>query len=220
MRPVLSQLVALLALSTGAACASIEPPAPPPPRVANPVTTDPGKPLANAVLSFRGKKVATTGPDGVGVMKLVGRDGESFSVTVTGPEGFESPEKPIQVLLKRLAEGSKMPEYSAMCPPTSRTIVVAVRAENGPDLPVVYLGREVARTDASGAAHVLLKLPPGDQFSLMLSTGDDKLMRPQSPVASFAVGNKDDVFLFDQRFEKQKPMVRPSGPIRRGPVKM
>lgn len=203
-----------------ASCKSIEPPPPPPQLIAIRVTSDPGKPVADASLTFNGAKVGVTGVDGVGVLKLVGKDGESFSVTVACPEGFESPAKPVQVLLKRLADQSKMPEYAATCPPTNRTVVVAVRAENGPDLPVLYLGREVARTDASGAAHVMLKLPPGDEFSLTLSTGDDKLIKPQSPVASFAVGNRDDVVLFDQRFERAKPVIRSSGPRRRGPIKM
>lgn len=167
----------------------------------------------DAALLFDGKKVATTGPDGVGVIKLVGKDGETFKVTVSCPEGFDSPAQPLQVMLKRLTDTSKTPEYAVSCPPKTRSIVVAVRAENGPNLPVMYLGREVARTDDSGSAHVMLKLEPGEQFALTLATGDDKLIRPQSPVASFAVGNRDDVVLFDQRFE------RPKAPVYRGPVR-
>jgi hypothetical protein len=123
-------------------------------------------------------------------------------------------------MLKRLTDTSKTPEYAVSCPPKNRSIVVAVRAEGGPNLPVLYLGREVARTDASGSAHVLLKLEPGEQFSLTLNTGDDKLVRPQSPVASFAVGNRDDVMLFDQRFERPKPVFRAGPAPVRGPRKM
>src|SRR5688500_6227900 len=85
-----------------AACKSIEPPPPPPQLIAIRVTTDPGKPVPDASLTFNGAKVGVTGVDGVGVLKLVGKDGESFSVTVACPEGFESPAKPVQVLLKRL----------------------------------------------------------------------------------------------------------------------
>ena len=65
-------------------------------------------------------------------------------------------------MLRRLAEPSKVPAYQATCPPTTRAIVVAVAAENGAGLPVLYLGREVARTDASGAASVLLHAVPGE----------------------------------------------------------
>ena len=59
-----------------------------------------------------------------------------------------------------------------------RRVVVAVRAENGPNLPVTYLGRAVGRTDASGAAHVLLAMHPGDQFSLGLDTSGNKRIPP------------------------------------------
>lgn len=201
-------------------CKSIEAPPPPPQVISVRVTSDPGRPVIDAALLFDGKKVAMTGADGVGVIKLVGKDGETFRVSVSCPEGFESPAQPVQVMLKRLTDTTKTPEYAVSCPPKTRSVVVAVRAEGGANLPVMYLGREVARTDGSGSAHVMLKLEPGEQFALTLATGDDKLVRPQSPVASFAVGNRDDVVLFDQKFERPKAPVYRPGPRQVGPRKM
>jgi hypothetical protein len=215
MRHLLPLVIA--AAVTG--CQALEPP-PPPPQIINVrVSSDPGRPLANAEILFNGRKIATTGADGLGQLKLGGRDGDSFDITVACPQGYASPEKPIQVTLKRLGDG-KSPEYAAACPPSTRTIVVAVRADNGANLPVTYLGREVARTDDSGAAHVILKLQPGDQFDLALSTADRVALRPQNPVASYVVGQRDDVFTFDQRFDQEiRPVYRgPAGP--KGPVKI
>lgn len=212
-------LLHLLIAASSLGCQALEPP-PPPPQIINVrVNSDPGRPLANADILFHGRKIATTGADGLGQLKLGGRDGDSFDITVSCPQGYASPEKPIQVILKRLADG-KSPEYAAACPPSTRTIVVAVRADNGPNLPVTYLGREVARTDDSGAAHVLLKLQPGDQFDLALNTTERVGIRPQNPVASYVVGQRDDVFSFDQRFEQDlKPVY--GGPARqKGPVKI
>ncbi len=93
------------------------------------------------------------------------------------------------------------------CPPTTRNVVVAVRAENGPELPVLYLGEKVAQTDDSGAAHVLLKLPPNQPFKLTLDTsGDDhSRLRPQNPTATFDVKNQDDMFVFNQKFKLERP---------------
>lgn len=222
MRAPLFFVLVVAAGLTG--CQALEPP-PPPPQIINlRVYSDPGKPVANAELMFAGKKIASTDATGLGQLKLAGRDGDPFDITVVCPTGYASPDKPIQVILKRLADTSKNPEYAASCPPTVRKVVVAVRADGGPNLPVTYLGREVARTDESGAAHVLLKLQPGEQFDLMLTTTEkqNEALRPQNPVASFAVGPKDDVFTFDQKFERDAPKrVYTRGPAApKGPVKI
>jgi hypothetical protein len=211
--------------ATAAGCKALEPP-PPPPQVINVrVESDPGRPLAGVNLLHNGQKVATTGADGVGKLKLNGRDGESFDIAVSCPQGYASPDRPVQVILRRLADPAKSPEYFASCPPSTRTVVVAVRADNGPSVPVTYLGREVARTDHSGAAHVMLKLQPGEQFELTLDTTDKahEGLRPQNPVESFVVGPRDDVFTFDQKFDregKRQPVSngRPAAP--KGPVKI
>ena len=181
------------------------------------INGDPGQPIKGAALLYNGQKVSQSGDDGVARLKLTGKDGESFDVNVTCPEGFQSPQKPIQVILKRLADDKK-PEYDVACPPTIRSVVVAVRADGGANLPVMYLGREVARTDGAGAAHVLLKLKPDEPFDLILGTQENASLRPQNPFASFVVKERDEVFVFDQRFELEKKKAVRGG--RRGPVKI
>jgi hypothetical protein len=217
----------LLVLAAGAfGCKALEAPAPPPQVINVRVYSDPGKALANAEIMFNGRKIATTANDGLAQLKLGGRDGDAFDIRVVCPAGFRSPDKPIQVVLKRFADPKKSPEYTVSCPPSTRTIVVAVRADNGPNLPVTYLGREVTRTDDSGAAHVLLKLQPGDQFELTLSTVEkaSENLRPQNPALSFVVGQRDEVLTFDQKFElEQKKQPRFTGggaPKPTGPVKV
>ena len=103
-------------------------------------------------------------------------------------------------------------------------LLPAGRADGASDMPVTLLGREIARTDNSGAAHLVLTLEPGEQFDLMLDTSDQRFedLRPQNPVASFGVGHKDDIFTFDQKFDSEKKApVYVRGPARpRGPVKI
>lgn len=205
------------------ACSAIEPVPPPPLEILVHVTSDPGRPLKDAVVLFSGQKVSQSGEDGIARLKLTGRDGEAFDVTITCPEGYQSPAKPLPVLLKRLADPTRKPEYEVTCPPTTRTVVVAVRADGGPNLPVMYLGREVARTDGAGAAHVMLKLKPDESFDLVLGTAEKtaERLRPQNPFASFAVKDRDEVFVFDQRFEQEKKKGGGGGGgKRRGPVKI
>jgi hypothetical protein len=215
---------ALLATALAASgCDRFDPPPPPPQTVVIRVNSDPGKPLEGAKVLFGGQEVGGTGEDGVAEIKLAGRDGETFDVNVACPEGFESPKGPVRVTLHRLSDPGKRPEYAVQCPPRTRTVVVAVRAEGVSDIPVTLLGREVARTDESGAAHVVLTLEPGEQFDLMLDTNDDRFadLRPQNPVASFGIGHQNDIFTFDQKFDRKEKKRRiyrgrakPKGPVK------
>jgi hypothetical protein len=187
------------------------------------VTSDPGKPLKDAQVLFGGQQVGVTGDDGAAQIRLAGRDGETFDVTVACPKGFESPKTPVKVALHRLSDSSKRPEYAVQCPPRTRTVVVAVRADGVAGVPVSLLGREIARTDESGAAHVVLTLEPGEQFDLMLDTSEEKFadLRPQNPVASFGIGHKDDIFAFDQKFDSEKKAPVAVRRVKRtGPVKI
>ncbi len=215
-------VVALLvpALPALGACNALKSVPPPPQEVVIRIASDPGKPLKDAELFHSGKKVAVSDEEGVAKLSLTGKDGESFDLFVKCPEGFQSPAKPIQVLLRRLADPTKKPEYSATCPPMVRTVIVAVRAENGADLPIMHLGREVARTDASGAAHVVLKVKPEESFDLVINTSGEgkERLRPQSPAESFTVKDHDEVFVFDEKFDLER--VRKGGPRRRGPIKI
>jgi hypothetical protein len=146
-----------------------------------------------------------------------GADGETVDVFVSCPEGFRSPKKPVPLRLARIADPTKTPEYSVSCPPSQRTVVVAVRAEGGANLPILYLGREIARTDASGAAHVLLRAKPDETFSLTLDTGGKgrERMNPKSPGENFVVKDQDAVLTFTQTFttERLPPVKGPGIPI-------
>ncbi|MBX3189240.1 MAG: hypothetical protein KF819_19610 [Labilithrix sp.] len=184
----------------------MDPPAPPPFNVAFAVEGDPGNPITGAIVSRNDKAVATTGPDGRATLTLEGADGETVDATVKCPEGFTSPTKPISMRLARMRDG-RAPEFRVSCPPNQRKVVVAVKAENGPNLPVIYLGKVITRTDASGAAHFALEAPPGGQFQVTLDTSGDAKIKPASPSKPFTVGQHDDIFVFDQKFEVEKKKV-------------
>jgi hypothetical protein len=106
-------------------------------------------------------------------------------------------------------------------------VVVAVRAEETADVPVMYLGREVARTDACGAAHVLMSAPPNTRVTIELRTtgAAGGRLRPQNPSLIFVVPDRDEIVAFDQRFtlepvaRRPRPVVHESAPDR-GPVRL
>ena len=179
------------------------------------VETGPGASLASARLLVNGRAAATTAADGRAHLTLRGSEGEQVVVSVTCPEPY-SPPPPLKVPLRRLAPGSREPTYRLLCAPQKRTVVVAVRATNGADLPVLYLGKEIARTDASGVAHAQLELLAGQRFELKLATtGHEPKLLPQDPSAVLVVGERDALLTVTQVFSKQK--ARSATATRRGP---
>jgi hypothetical protein len=191
-------------------------------KVAIHVESDPGVPLAGANVVFNGRTITTSNDNGVAKLDLRGRQGDEYEVAIVCPSGFESPAKGFEIAIQKLADPTKPPEYDVKCTPETRTAVVAIRAENGANLPVRYLGREVARTDRWGAAHVVVpELKRDGQFELELDTGvrGAEQLRPQRPTQSFTLRNRDDVFVFDQRFTIEARVVkhpvhyRPPGPV-------
>jgi hypothetical protein len=206
---------AVFAIFSLASCT--EPPPPDPFQISVKVESDPGRPIAGASISRANRPLGTTGVDGRSTLRIAGVEGEITDVVVVCPEGFLSPSKPINIKLTRL-ERTKIPEYSVPCPPSMRRVVVAVRADNGPHLPVLYLDRPVTRTDSAGAASFALEVPPGSQFTVALSTVERKDLKPINPSKLFVVSQQDDVFLFDQRFEvetKKKTTAAPNPHIPR-----
>ena len=182
---------------------------PPPFEVSIRVESDPGRPLPGAAIVRDGKDITATGTDGRAKLSLTGNEGDTRDFYVRCPQDFLSPAKPITIALRRLADRTRLPEYSSSCPPAVRKVVVAIRADGGPFLPVTFLGKSVARTDAWGAAHVLLQFKPGDQFELGLDTSEKgrERLRPQMPVRAFQVKAKDDIQLFDEKFTLEKLRV-------------
>jgi hypothetical protein len=217
----LRHLPMLVLAASACDCEALEAPPPPPQLINVRVHGEPCKPIGDAVILLDNKKVSSADAAGLGQVTLQGRYGDTFAVTVRCPKDYSSPEKPIQVGWKRLDDDSKAPEYTVACPPITRKVVTAGRAMNVRDLPTTYLGKEVARTDEGGAAHILFRFQPGDTFDLALETSDPRFsgLRPQNPVASFVVGQRDELFSFDQKFEEIRPAAaRFAGPAR--PVKI
>src|SRR5262249_3991551 len=130
----------------GAGCGNLDPPPPPPFQFYVKVESDPGRPVAGAMVMRGQKQIGTTGADGRAILTVAGLEGDVTDVTIKCPPELQSPAKPLAVRLTRIAE-SKAPEYGVPCPPMLRHVVVAVKAENGANLPVVYLNKPVTRTD-------------------------------------------------------------------------
>jgi len=209
-------------LAICASCKQLEEPPPPPFRVAVVVQSDKDVPLPGVVIRRGDKELGKTEPSGKAILTFRGEEGDQIDVWVKCPEGFESPAKPTTVALRRLTDPNKLAEYPVMCPPAERKVIVAVRTDNGPNLPIKYLGREWTRTDASGAATFMLAGKPGDHLEFTIDTTEkaNENLRPQSPTVSLVVDNKDNYYQLDQPFQVQRATIvytqralpRPIGP--------
>jgi hypothetical protein len=186
------------------------------------VESDPGEGLSRASVSFLGREVGRTGSDGTVAIEIRGTEGEHVPIRISCPDGFVSPEKPTDVVLHRLADPNRRPEYAVRCSPVNRDMLLVVRADQGAGLPVVYLGHEVARTDESGAAHALLRVPYNDEVEVTLSTvepGNERL-RPQNPSIKFVSTNHEDIELFNVQFQLEAPKHPKAGSARQLPIRL
>jgi len=185
------------------------------------IESDPGKPLAGVPIALDGSVLGRSDARGHARLVLNGSPGDVVELSVSCPAGHRAAGKPLSVVLRALAEPGQVPQYRALCAPLVRSLVVAVRAERGGNLPVKYLGREVARTDAAGAAHALLEVEPDQPVSVVLDTSapEHAQLRPQNPELKLVMPARDELALFEQTFtlaEAAKPRrkPRPSGPTR------
>lgn len=186
------------------------------------VTSDPGRPLPGVPVAYLGQTVGRTDAQGIAGLSVRGSEGEHVALTVSCPDGFHAPAKTVDVVLHHWSEAGRKPEYEFQCSPLNRTVVVIVRADRGPNLPVLYLGREITRTDESGAAHALLSVPASDDLEITLSTtepGSERL-RPQNPTMKFTAADPEPLKLYSVKFslEPEKRRAVATGP--RMPVRI
>lgn len=180
------------------------------------VESDPGKPLAGVNVLHAGQTLGSTNEDGRVVIRATGNEGERVELELECPAKFKAPEAPLTVTLRRSAQ---RPEYFARCAPLSRKLVVAARMEHGAGLPIRYLGREVARSDASGVAHLVIEAESDKTIELTIDTTEQPTLRPKSPTARFQMADRDELVVLEQSFEApRRPATRvsqrPSGPVR------
>jgi hypothetical protein len=217
--------VTVVVATACAGCDSLAPPAKPSQAIVFTAESDPGRPLAGVHVLHRGKIAAKTAADGTASLQITGQEGETFDFDARCPAGYRSPEAPVSVVLRRTADRAAPARFPIRCLPRERTLVVAVRADGGANLPVLYLGREVARTDGSGAAHVAFRVAPADAVALTLDTTEQPKLRPQHPSMTFRGADKDQLTSFAQRFDVEAPkprasVVRTVAPEPIGPVRL
>lgn len=167
-------------------------------------------PVEGASVKVNGQAVGATSADGLMLLNVSGIAGDRFHVELACPEGYRPPTPDSQDIFVTPTLGGAPPQIVFHCESATRKAIINVKAENGPNLPVRYLGREIGRTDAHGDARVVIDTAPGDSFELVLDTAAAEKLHPQSPALSFRIEDKASVFTFAQKFtvEKVKPKAK------------
>lgn len=166
------------------------------------------RPLAGVTVASDNRVLGTSDAQGRVQLTLTGAEGTSTELTVRCPEQYVSPERPIVVGLRQMSKGSPTPRFETECMPMSHTVVVGIRAESAPHVPVLHLHEVVGETDEHGFAHVLLEVAPNVTVSLELDTANHAMLRPQSPTLTFLANDRDEMVLLEQKFTAVKPVVK------------
>jgi hypothetical protein len=203
---VLRLLPFVITVAAAVGCSS---PPQPPSKVVIRVLDEAKAPVAGAELSANAQTLTTTGADGSADVMVTGREGTTFAVDVRCPNTYRSPSAP--VLVRRLRVGSaQAPEYVTTCSRLRHSLAVTIRAEGGADMPILHLGKEVARTDQTGMAHVMIEGLVHERVDLTIDSSDPKFakLHPQSPVVSFSIPDKDDAQTYLMKFMSPPKPVR------------
>lgn len=175
-----------------------------------------GEPLAGLEIGVAGDRLGATSATGALSLRMFGVEGEQIALDAVCPVGFSGPRESAVLTLRSFQsvdpQAAPQTEITLTCSPDQRLTAVAIRTGQ-PSIPIRMRGEELARTNEAGTAHVVLAQDSGSAFQLTLDTAERKQLRPESPTRMFAVGDRDDIVVWDQPFVVLEP--RPPAARRR-----
>jgi hypothetical protein len=143
--------------------------------------------------------------NGIVQTKIRGVPGQRLMIQHQCPAGHAAPSEPKVLRLRRFEglDGFEPPpmEITLRCVPTERIAAFVIKAEKGPDLPVLLNGESVARTNGLGVAHFSTRNAAGTDFKVVLDTRDHPHLLPQLPTRLFTLTDAEEIFVFEQSFE-------------------
>jgi hypothetical protein len=152
---------------------------------------------------------APTDGDGAARFSLLGEEGARLELGVECPTGAAPPASLPKITLART---SRPPEYLVPCRTLERGVLVAIHTVGVGGIRVLYLDREIARTDEEGYALARLQPKIGETVTLTFDTSDprQKTLRPANPEQSIAITEAGGVYTVEQTFVNEKPKVAPA----------
>lgn len=166
---------------------------------------DDGQPVSGVTFRSGNSLIGTSDERGRATATIQGSDGDAVPITVTCPDGYVSPEDQPTLRLTHVRRVSQadtsMLNFDAVCTKRMREIVVVVRTNNAPILPVDIAGRSAGETDSNGNAHFKLQLDRDVRtLSVSVGTTSAPMLRPQNPSRVFDLDGRDAILLVEQSF--------------------
>jgi len=178
---------------------------------------DPGVPLPGVHVVANGMDVGESSDLGIVQTTLRGDSGAEVAIEYTCPDGHRQPGEPEILRLQHFQglEGSRHMQLRLRCPPMQRSAALVVRTNGKSGLPVYLDGTEVTRTNAQGFGVVVFRSEPDVAYQVRIGTDDNPNLRPQNPIQTFHLADRDDIFTFAQEFEEDDPSPRRRRRVRR-----
>ncbi|MCP4606157.1 MAG: hypothetical protein GY847_37530 [Proteobacteria bacterium] len=172
-------------------------------------------PVAGTNVVIDGISMGATDESGRLKARLSGPEGRHVRVQINCPDRWEAQGEEIRDLpirfLSRLDSPNKAlasMDARFRCVQKMRKIVLLVRAENGPKLPVLALGHRIVSTDADGVAQTVLEGAPGDEIEVILDTSFNPELRPAMPSRRLTIPKMSQIVVFDQQFERRQAIKK------------
>jgi hypothetical protein len=169
-----------------------------------------GEALAGLRAWLDGVPLGETQSDGLLRGTLRGRVHQRVVLSWACPAAHE-PSSEQRELSIDAGAASPLLKLEARCAPLDVQAALVVRASGAPPegLPIVVRDEVVARTDAEGLAHVMLRARRGSSLAVALDTSAHPRLVPASPIETFQLGGDDTILLLDRKLEtvvhKSKP---------------
>lgn len=201
-------MAALIALASVGACA-LEQEASAPERypVQLRALSEEGEPLEGVEMLVSGQLLGATDARGRLLVQLPGQEGRQVTFEARCPKGSDRRGEPGSLRLRKLS--GPPPEVELTCGRSKRVAALIVSAPGFADLPVLSHDREVARTDASGTAHVLLEGEPSTPLRVVLDTGARPRVIPPSPHKDIQIAARDEIVVFAPELTELPPPPPP-----------
>ena len=167
------------------------------------VESDPGNVLSGVYVAIDGQEVGVTSPRGhVRAVRVV-RPGQLLVIAHSCPAGYVAEPKSRVLRARRYTRDGDSDRVSVRlrCRPQTRLAVLVVRARGAGFTDVFIDGELATKTDSSGVAHLSRRATPGTEFLVQLAARNPNL-RPKRTSRVFALGDSDEIFVFDQPYRK------------------
>ena len=169
--------------------------------------TEEGDAIPGVAIGSAGAALGSTDTHGRLQAQLQGVEGQAKHFTVACPAGFRSmgDQRPTLRLRSHTGGASAATEMTVRCQSNERLAAVLVNAPGFVGLPVLLHGREVARTDAHGTAHIALRGEPRTPMRVTIDTSSRPRVIPASPHKDVRLGARDEVVLFAPELSEPSP---------------